>query len=78
MTHKIKYILEEVPKTPIVERFFVVLSIVVPILIGIVVGVHFWDSIDADKKFPFVMGVVAGTMFLMERFLAAVCNYFDI
>jgi len=78
MTRKIKYILEEVPKTPIVERCFVVLSIVVPILIGVVVGVHFWDSIDADKKFPFVMGVTVGTMFLIERFLAAVCNYLDI
>lgn len=78
MTHKIKYILEDTPRTPIVDRCFVILSIVVPILIGIVVGVHFWDSIDADKKFPFVMGVTVGTMFLMERTLAAVCNYLDI
>lgn len=78
MPQRIKYILEEVPKTPIVERFFAILSIVVPILIGIVVGVHFWDSIDADKKFPFVMGMVVGTLFLMERFLAAVCNYLEV
>ena len=78
MIPKIKYILEDTPKTPIVDTCFVVLAIVVPILIGIVVGVHFWDSVDADKKFPFVMGMVVGTMFLMERFLAAVCNYFDI
>ena len=42
---------------------FTILSIVVPILIGVVVGVHFWDSIDADKKFPFVMGMVVGTLF---------------
>ena len=47
MTHKIKYILEDTPRTPIVERCFTILSIVVPILIGVVVGVHFWDSIDA-------------------------------
>ena len=78
MGQKVKYTLEEVPKTPIVDRCFVILSIVVPILIGIVVGVHFWDSIDADKKFPFVMGVTVGTMFLMERTLVAVCNYLDI
>lgn len=78
MSQRIKYILEEVPKTPIVERFFAILSIVVPILIGIVVGVHFWDSIDADKKFPFVMGMVVGTLFLIERFLAAVCNYLEV
>lgn len=78
MPQRIKYILEEVPKTPIVERFFAILSIVVPILIGIVVGVHFWDSIDADKKFPFVMGMVVGTLFLIERFLAAVCNYLEV
>lgn len=78
MTRKIKYILEEVSKTPIVERCFVVLSIVVPILIGIVVGVHFWNSIDADMKFPFVMGVTVGTMFLIERFLAATCNYLGV
>lgn len=78
MSQRIKYILEEVPKTPIVERFFAILSIVVPILIGIVVGAHFWDSIDADKKFPFVMGMVVGTLFLIERFLAAVCNYLEV
>lgn len=78
MPQRIKYILEEVPKTPIVERFFAILSIVVPILIGVVVGVHFWDSIDADKKFPFVMGMVVGTLFLIERFLAAVCNYLEV
>lgn len=78
MSQRIKYILEEVPKTPIVERFFAILSIVVPILIGIVVGVHFWDSIDADRKFPFVMGMVVGTLFLIERFLAAVCNYLEV
>ena len=78
MPHKIEYILEDTPKTPIVERCFAILSIVVPILIGIVVGVHFWDSIDADKKFPFVMGVTVGTMFLIERFLAATCNYLDV
>lgn len=78
MTPKIKYILEDTPKTPIVDACFVVLAIVVPILIGVLVGVHFWDSIDADKKFRFVMGVTAGTMFLIERFLAATCNYLDI
>lgn len=78
MTHKIKYILEDVSNTRIVERCFAILSIVVPILIGIVVGVHFWDSIDADKKFPFVMGVVIGTVFLIERFLAATCSYLEV
>nr|DAY40322.1 MAG TPA: protein of unknown function (DUF4407) [Caudoviricetes sp.] len=78
MTPKIKYILEDTPKTPIVDTCFVVLAIVVPILIGVLVGAHFWDSIDADKKFAFVMGVTVGTMFLIERFLAAVCNYLDI
>lgn len=78
MTPKIKYILEDTPKTPIVDTCFVVLAIIVPILIGVLVGAHFWDSIDVDKKFPFVMGVTVGTMFLMERTLAAVCNYLDI
>lgn len=78
MGQRIKYTLEDVPKAPIVETCFAILSIIVPILIGIVVGVHFWNDIDADKKFPFVMGVVVGTMFLIERFLAATSSYLDV
>lgn len=78
MTQRIKYILEEVPKTPIVGRCFAILSILVPILIGVVVGVHFWDSIDADLKFPFVIALVTGTIFLTERFLAAACFFIEV
>lgn len=78
MPQRIKYILEDTPRTPIVERCFAALSIVVPILIGVVVGVHCCSRIDADKKFSFVMGMVVGTLFLIERFLAAVRNYLDV
>ena len=74
----VEYLLEDRPKTPFLIKHVEEVSITLAILVAVVVGVHFWDSIDADKKFPFVMGVTAGTMFLIERFLAATCNYLDV
>ena len=64
-----KYILEEVPKTPFLIKHIEEVSIILGILVAIVVGVCFWDSIDNDKKVVFVMALIVMALGLVNGFI---------
>ena len=64
----VKYILDDTPKTPFVIKHIEMVSIILSILVSVVVGVCFWDSIDADKKVPFVMALTVMALGLLNGF----------
>lgn len=68
MMPKIKYILEHPQPNPNPTRYFGVIVIIIPILIGVVFGICAWDSVEEEKKVAFIMALVAGVLSLMNGF----------
>ena len=63
-----KYILDDTPKTPFVIKHIEMVSIILSVFVGVVVGVCFWDSVDSDKKVVFVMALIVMSAFLTNVF----------
>lgn len=67
-----KYILDDTPKTPFVIKHIEMVSIILSVFVGVVVGVCFWDSVDSDKKVVFVMALIVMASGLVNGFIPIV------
>nr|DAY40323.1 MAG TPA: hypothetical protein [Caudoviricetes sp.] len=63
-----KYILDDTPKTPFAIKHIEMVSIILSVLVGVVVGVCFWDNVDDDKKVVFAMALIVMSAFLTNVF----------
>lgn len=63
----VEYILDDTPKTPFAIKHIEMVSIILSVLVGVVVGVCFWDSVG-EEKVAFIMALVAGVLLLMNGF----------
>lgn len=67
-----KYILDDTPKTPFLINHIEEVCITLAILVGVVVGVCFWSSIEEDKKVVFVMELIVMVLGLANVFIPMV------
>lgn len=65
----VEYILDDTPKTPFLIKHYVVIYYLLVILVGVVVGVCFWDNVDDDKKVPLILGILCGTPIVVDVLL---------
>lgn len=65
----VEYILDDTPKTPFAIKHIEMVSIILSVLVGVVVGVCFWGSIDYDKKVVFVMALIVMAAGLVNGFI---------
>lgn len=67
-----KYILDDTPKTPFVIKHIGTVSITLATLVGVVVGVCFWSSIEEEKKVVFIMALLIMVLSLANAFIPIV------
>lgn len=67
-----KYILDDTPKTPFVIKHIGTVSIILATLVGVVVGVCFWSSIEEEKKVVFIMALLIMVLGLANAFIPIV------
>lgn len=67
-----KYILDDTPKTPFVIKHIGTVSIILVTLVGVVVGVCFWSSIEEEKKVVFIMALLIMVLGLANAFIPIV------
>lgn len=67
-----KYILDDTPKTPFAIKHIGTVSIILATLVGVVVGVCFWSSIEEEKKVVFIMALLIMVLGLANAFIPIV------
>ena len=67
-----KYLLDDRPKTRFAIKHIGTASIILATLVGVVVGVCFWSSIEEEKKVVFIMALLVLVLSLANTFTSII------